>query len=568
MRALNLWALLLLVVSSVVYGQATYKHPRVIELEDKISRDVSEFIQSRFPSIPFFAKVDIDPLHRRSQVNSYGYSELPIFSVSEEEITDEWDDPSLSLTQLINRTRKVVISISLPESIREAEINELKETLFSHVHLIPARDEIKINRKAWIVEEIPWQMIYIAGGVLFFFLLVILISNRVSSAKIAKALKNSKGNQPLTATVNLPPQLMGRNEQSSSSSKSEISGDVRFTDPLRLKELMKERIEELVRSDAFPTLQDMVVLDELGQSNTGRLGGVIREFPVAIQKELFSYSEGRHWLEAISKPGLLDYKCLEIIYNLSNHVREKEHHAWESLLLCVWRLGTERIRFLREIDRKQAFTILMGLPKSISIETAQEAFPGSWAALLDWSGSIEDLPKREEIEDLKRRALALKPLRNKDSLKKYRTEKEILEFLKTADYNTEKSIYNALSNNEEFEEIRPPFFKIFEMDEEILQQLVEMVSLDDLALALYDISMPLREQLTSSFGEKKTFLFNEKLKNLSSHPPTKIRLGEVREEISLKAYQLVRVSKVQQELSQELEKNQEKSRTHNAEDVA
>lgn len=50
-------AAMLSALSNVAYAQEVMKHPRVVELEDRLNKDAAAYIKSRFPDVPFMVVV-------------------------------------------------------------------------------------------------------------------------------------------------------------------------------------------------------------------------------------------------------------------------------------------------------------------------------------------------------------------------------------------------------------------------------------------------------------------------------------------------------------------------------
>lgn len=129
---------------------AVDKHPRVAELEDKIKKDADSYLEARFPGLPFSVTVSIDPLRRSFNSNYNPKGEvLPYYALDEENIQDEWDDPTVTLYSLINRVKKIYVTVQVPESLNEEELAEVKISLSQVLRLLPARDTIEITKRKW-----------------------------------------------------------------------------------------------------------------------------------------------------------------------------------------------------------------------------------------------------------------------------------------------------------------------------------------------------------------------------------------------------------------------------------
>lgn len=552
----NKWIFVLFLFSSIVHAQLQLKHPRVAELEDQMIRDTGDYIRARFPGTPFTVKIDIDALHRTTADLPYKEEELPFFSMNTEEIADEWDDPSTSLKSLLRRVRRIVLTISLPEKVQETEVSEMKENLFSYLHLVPTRDSIEISRKAWTVkQEIPWLFFYIGAGVLFIFLLAMILSNRLAAGKIARVLAtSSKGGQTMTATLNMPAQSLPipnhKNEQQGMS-----SGELKFTDPLKVREILQVKIRELVSSNNFPTLRDILVLNDLGLNRPSLLGAIMLEFPVNVREDIFSLSLGKHWGEALAFPGTLNFEALEIVEGLLHHPRDNDPSEWEKLLISLWRLGEELGSFLKGLSKEEAFTLLHDLPKNLAVPVAQEIYPGLWGELLVWEHKQVRL-SIARMQELYEKALQVKPLISKNILIQHRMERELFEFLRYADLNAEKSIYNAVADTKELELRRPPFYKVFEQDEIFFKGFVDMINLEEWAYALQDVPFSLRSMVTNNFAEKKRYMFGEKIKTIGTDSESKEKTAQAREQIARQAQAFLMLQRKQQE-QQEKQKQDE-----------
>lgn len=511
--------------------QEILKHPRVVELEDRLNKDASGYIKSRFPEIPYMVTVRVDPL-RRDVKSEYSHDRdsLPYFDVDEqEEIKDEWDNPQVPLMALINRSKRIKVTISVPSKLKEAEVSELKEGIFSVIHLTPARDEIEILRRDWVTEEVPWTSVYITAGILFSLLLGLLVINRTSANRIARALTDIKlggSNQPSHSPAPSA-QSLNLDLESRSNRKTE-SQEVKFNDPIKMKELATRHIQFLMGSSNFPNHQDIFVLDKLGQENPEKLGAILLEFPAEMQRKLFSYSSGFYWIEALHEPGFLDFECLEILQALTQNPRERDDLEWDHAVLSVWRLGEHRTQFIKSLPKDEAFALLVDMPKAVAVSEARKAFPGSWAALLDPDFSPPHLSK-SRVQEIQASAVRLLPLNDIELVRRYRAEKELLEFLTTSSPSEERDIYGAAPNHSLIHTLRPPFYPVFEQSQELLQWFVQKISTDHWALALFNLPKPDRSKIDEHFSEKQKFLLIEKFKRFDSQPPGSIKVGEARE---------------------------------------
>ena len=74
--------------------------------------------------------------------------------------------------------------------------------------------------------------------------------------------------------------------------------NVRFNDPLKIREVASHRVDEIVINSDILRLENFLVLDKLGNTSPESLGALLSLFPAEVQKEIFSFSNGKHWMEA------------------------------------------------------------------------------------------------------------------------------------------------------------------------------------------------------------------------------------------------------------------------------
>lgn len=532
----RLWSGALLFFLCVLIGmvslsvEAQVKHPRVAELEGELTKQATDYLKARFPDVPFLVTVSLDPLFRydsnRSQNNEK--ENLPYFDLESEEIRDEWDDPSLSGHALMARVKRALVTVSVPESLSTDEIVELKDSLSMRLGLIAARDEVLVQRRMWQKGPSHWTYMSIAGAVLFLAFFILFLIARGSVGRIANALHESQAaaskSAPIPSVAPPVPSAAERTEP------QRPPGNLKLSDPLKTKEVISKSIQLLIQNGGFPTLEDMVHLDRLAHRSPWALGGLLTEFPAEMQKVLFGYSYKVEWLEALSDPGFVEPEILESIQRLKRNLRDPSKSELERLLICIWRLGDRRAEFMKELKQDEALTLLHHMPKSISVATAREAFPGNWGSLLDPNFSAKPLGpgSMERIMEL---ALDWEPLRDFSHLEKYRHERELLGYLKTVEPEEEKDIYVASPLNSIIHSVRPPFYVVFGLVKADLEHLVPRVSIEDWALAMLNVPKNERKEFESLFTEKQKFLYLEKLRAHDSNPPDKARVGEAREKI-------------------------------------
>ncbi|MBU6374421.1 MAG: hypothetical protein KGQ59_00335, partial [Bdellovibrionales bacterium] len=491
-------------------AEVVLKHPRVAELEDKLTRDASTYLKGRFPNSPFMVTVSIDPLRRvetKAAGAGSGEAELPYLDwQSSDEVRDEWDDPQVSLGGLMVRVKRAKVSISLPHSTMDDEAKEIKDSIFSFLNLMPARDEVVIERRKWS-DSRDSQWIWIGAAALMIFVVLggMHLIHRSSSSKLASALMSVK-NQAGAGGVGAGAVAMESAGMASAGGPEAqgSGGDVSFSDPIRIRELTVRLIDSIIEDGAFPNLADMLILDQLGRRDASQLGALLAEFPLEQQKILFSRSSGTHWLEAFRKPGSLDLKTLNVLQTLAHNLRDPQLKEQQDVFIYVWRLEEQMTGFIQRLNHSAAIAILSGLPKSISIGVARKAFPGNWAVLLDTKMNPPQLSSGE-MKTIATSALSARPLQSFSDIQRYRNEVELVEYLKGVDIAEEREIYGASPQDSMIHRIRKPFFLVFEQQEAVLRDLVSKVSLGDWALSLFNVNRQERRMLESLFSEKQRF---------------------------------------------------------------
>ncbi len=80
--------------------------------------------------------------------------------------------------------------------------------------------------------------------------------------------------------------------------------------------------------------------------------------------------------------------------------------------------------------------------------------------------------------------------------------------------------------------MRPPFYKVFELNSEQLDKVVPRISLDDWALALLNTGRNDRREIEKKFSEKQRFMLIDKLKKLDHSAPDRIKVVQARERVA------------------------------------
>ena len=531
------WLLILftlLTTSFVVQAQGLpNKHPRVMELEDKLTEEASLYFSRRYPSEPFFVKIEVTPL-RRNLAQGASSDSLPYFDQESEEMVDEWDDPTTPLSFLRNRIVRVRVNASVPEKFDDLKIAEIKQELPIYLNLLPSRDEISVERKfKHIQPETPHYIYYILGSLVFSSLLIgFMMRWSVSKMKAPAAATTSAG--PVSAGAG---SSSGSSRPKSYQSKGStaVSGEVTFHDPIKTLDIVHIKVKQMEDSGTFPTLRDLTLMTEICKRDPKILGSIICELPRDWQKTLLWMGRDQQWFEAFSSPGQIGHEGLILLDQMS---RQRNYTAgdrqWEDLLIQVWRLGDKASGFFKKMNSEHAFIILGLLPKSLSLGVAKKCFPGAWGKLLE-NKPINVVIDSKIVAQYLAQALEIVPAFEWKMLEEYNKDKEILNYLSLISIEDERDIYETLNKESFIFSVRPPFYKIFELEPTKLSKLIMDFSLDQWALAVVNSSRPFIKAIADQLDEKRKIIFSSHLKNFDQNPPLVADQSDVRQLIAAHA---------------------------------
>lgn len=505
-------------------AESLTKHPRVAELEDSLRADASNYLRSRFPDQPFLVSVSVDPIRRGAKIAGDEAEALPYFDVAESEITDEWDDPSASLHQLLIRTNKVVVEISLSENVSDAERAEVRDWLYRSLHLVQARDEIKVETRKWSSSRSFTYYFVGALALALLFLVGFAIVQRYGYQKMAQAFSKVQLNPAPGASSGPVAMPEKKTEKDAVGAK----GGLEFSDPIKAQELMVRMVESVEKLSVFPTLNTMVQLDRYGSSHPGGLGAILQEFSGALQKKVFALGKGDHWYEAMLTPGHFGMEQLHFFQTLIREAAHPHEPHIEEMLIHVWRLDAQMESFIQKLDKGQAISILSYFPKDTAVQMARKAFPGGWADLLN----PDFQPMKFDATFCKRVVADAQKVRahmDFDKLSQYRQLSELMAFLKVATPEEEREIYLVTKPDSLVHKTRPPFYVVLEGSEEHLKEFVPSITPQQWTMALFNVSRQERRRVQDLMQEKQRFLFVERMKHLDQNHPDPQQVGEMRE---------------------------------------
>ena len=532
--------LILLSFSLSCLGDELKKHPRVAELETRMSQEAGAYLKGRFPEQPFTVLVGIDPFRRDLVQSTAGDEDLPYLTLENQQVTDEWDNPQISLTELMARIRKASVIVSVSKNVNDDDIAEIKNSVFSLLHLTLARDEVIVERKNWSSQQVSFGHLGIIAGFVLFSLIGLLLVNRNAAKKLAQALtalgsktegRNASSDQ--SSSGNQASLVFPNPAQATAGTNSGSTGSRSLVDPLEIKNWVKRGVDQLKLQNPFPTLEQMMTLDQYGQKSPSGLGALLLEFEPSLRERLFSLSYRASWLDALSRPGLLDMKSFEILEELQRAGLTEHSASYEDLLLYVWRLETKEREneFFKQIDPEDAFFILNELPKTLSIRVARTVFPGTWGRLLEEKPEERELNK-EKVKKLKDLALKIRPLNPLNDLKIYRKQKELLNYLQGVDPREEREIYGASPPESMILKLRRPFFAIFDQDPNDIKSLVKRVPFDWWSVALFNVNRAEIKPVLAAFSEKQLVLHSQRMRQMDMNPPTLDLIASIRSQIA------------------------------------
>lgn len=507
-------AILIQIFALTAWSQANEaKHARVMELEDRLSAEASMYFERRFPNQPFLVKVNITPL-RRSVESKEKSQDLPYFEADSEEVMDEWDNLDLPLSYLRNRVVKVILDVSIPDSFDDQKLAEIKQELPVYLRLLPYRDEIRVEKKIKTEKEgIPQYVYYICGGVLLA-ALFLGIMIRWSAGKIKTS--GSDKAAASAAPVSYQKESSFKSSSSGSHGSTEVSGDVTFHDPIKTLEIVHLKINQMKESGTFPTLRDMIQMDELCLGNPVRLGAIVHEYPQDWQKAVYSYAKDDKWLEAYSSFGRIEQNGLHLIESMArDRSFSGPDRQTEDLLIMIWRMGDKASTFLKKIEQDHAFILLSYLPKNLSIKLAKKTFPGAWAKLLEEKTSNLRL-EGQLVKNYLENAKEVQPLFAAKLLKDYKQGREILTYLDNVSIDDERDIYETLEDDSFIHRVRPAFFKVFDLEKEKFQGVVDQFPLEAWALVVMNSHRNYVRQVLDVLDDKKKVMFSAQLKKMDS----------------------------------------------------
>lgn len=510
---------------------------RVPDVEAQIKKDVAEFFERLYPGSKYSLEVEITP--RGPGAMQAGSDELPFFDFEEMEGGDPWENSELSVYALYGKIKSVRILVSLEENLKILNREGLEQKLLRDVRLIPGRDKVEFNIMDSPYLEKRWASIFenhfyvasflMALAVLICGLLIVGVLNKKLNLNQVSQSQTQEKEAVSSAHSTSMPLTIGQN--SFSKEKSSFGeGSISLSDPTKSLKLVGEKINEVLESEVFPLLSDMIVLEKLLFDDVRAFSQLVYEFPVDAQDKIYCLGRGERWYKGFSEIGELSPRVLFTLESMLRNRRPKVDAVFESLLIQCWRMGEQCEDFLREVPKDEVILILSHLPKFFSIPLARKILPGGWGVLLG-SEKTEFLQDTQRTQQLIIAAKEICPELSKRSLDLYLHRQDLLDYLGVCEVNEEQEIYLISAKETGLLEVRPPFYLFFELTSDDMMNVFKTLSLEQWALALFNVPRAYRKKIDAVLSQKERFLLGSFLSQLDQTKPDLVRRGQLRKTI-------------------------------------
>jgi hypothetical protein len=536
-----------LLLATLNMGVANANNARVIEIQEKIKVDISNFVEKFSPKTKYSVQVKVKPLRRRYEQSSQGEN-LPFMEFQDDLILDEWDDPNVNVYSLYSRISEAKVTIYIEDNVKIENRSRFKDALLKDVNLVPGRDSVEIEAitSPVLVESFNWkdQTEILFLGVMLIIAVVLgvglnSLAKRLVPQQVAKTTSDNKNTNSNSSFSGGAPSVASAPISSSSGNSSgfsELKGDLNIQDPSKINEVVGKKIIKLLESDVFPTLSDMVILEDLLKNDSSSFSYLVYEFPLEIQKSIYQLGKGEQWFKGFSEVG---FPSKIVLLSLDTMLRNRTVHQnekFESLLIHTWRLTKNLTSFMKTMSKEEAFSILYFLPKDISIPVSRECFPGSWGGIFE-DRPVINLKDSHKVQKLLTEALKLQPYLNYDSLQVFKNRKDLLTYLDTVEPHEEKDIYSVMGEKNDLSSIRPPFYSFFELEIENRKKVYQAFSMNEWAVACFNIGRHNKDTVTELMDDKEKYLFSHVLKEIDHNPSLAANKIQIRHAISHYIYE-------------------------------
>lgn len=537
-------------------NNAVANSSRVIEVQEKIKSNISNFLEKFAPGTKYSVQVNVKPLRRKFDYTNKN-DNLPFMEFHDDLVVDEWEDPASNVYTLYNRISEAKITIYIEDKVQIEDMKKFKDALLVDINLVPGRDTVNIEPMSTPILEktFNWkdQTEILLLGIMLIIAVVLGVGLNSLSNKIApQKISMSKEGDDALKTSPMAPTMssMGgiSNNQSTSNDFKELKGDLNIQDPSKINEVVGKKIGKLLESTVFPTLHDMVVLEDLLKLDPSSFSYLVYEFPQDVQKSIYQLGRGDNWFRGFSEVGFPSKTVLISLDRMLRNRRVNQSEKFEDLLIHVWRINNNYNEFFRNLDKNQSFAILYYLPKDISIPVARECFPGSWGSVLEDTPSVK-LTNQNEIQAIISDALKFQPYFNYDSLQIFKNRKDLLNYLDKVEPHVEKDIYSVIADRKNLESVRPPFHKFFELNKDQRRMIYEKFTINDWAVACFNVERQEKERIIEVLDEKEKYIFSHNLQLIDQDPSFAMNKSDIRKKIAKYIYENLKIVSDFQELS-------------------
>lgn len=549
MRAINQ----LILIFSLIATTTGFTATRVTEVEGMIRKDVTNYIQMIKPDLNFSVFVKVEPRLNTASRAEQGES-LPFFT-SESEVyeIEPWSDPETPPFKLYAKIQKASVQISFTTDIDVQNIKDLELNILRSAGLVIGRDEVRIellntpliskNFSTVLFSEKNISVTIMSLVILFLGTVMFVTLNRYLSIRtnVETSSSDNNKNDPLMPAIPLMNQTSPIKRQSSN------VGKLSFSDPTRSTELLRDKIKQILDSQTFPNLNDMIILMDLLESNIKSFAFFVYELPKQVQDEVYAKGKTDLWYKGFSEIGEIDPDIFHSIDRMLRSRNYKSTEVFEELLIQCWRMNDNLGNFLHKIDKSEAISILYYLPKKIAIRVARDAFPGGWGDLLA-DTKIPAISKVDRLKSLLELSYEFSPKYTKSSLDTYTKRQDLLEYLKLCRTHEEEDIYKIIGDGSLLEQIRPPFYKFFYLDKENMRSVFDSITIDRWAITLFEINRDYRIKLDAILDEKERYMIDTYLSQFTATGLDNELISNIKEEIGHITNQKLKV------INKELEK--------------
>lgn len=541
------WLLSILLIAISVCAYADRKS-KIIEVQDKIRKDASLFIEKFAPNSKYSISVDVVPLTLNTEVGRE--EDLPFMEFQEDLYLDPWDDSKSDFYTLVSRIKKVEIILFLGPDFKISNRGEFKEALLREINLVPGRDKVSFDEISSVVKEseIEWR-----DKIDVFLLGVMFIIAALLAAGLNVLFRRDRSNSKAESSnagqsVNAPSYNYDQGIKKQPNTSTAFKGDLHLQDPTKLTSIVMSKVKELTRENGFPQLKDMIILEQLLVSEPLSFSYLVYEFPEAVQKDIYSKGRGENWFNGFSEVGLPSQNIIRCLDQMRRDRTLVGSTEFEELLICAWRLGNKNLsKFVSGLDKNLALNILNFLPKDMAIPVAKECFPGGWGEILEGE-SFKPIEDQIQIKKLIEMCLNIESYFDYKALKIFRERKDLLRYLDKVEPREEKEIYNVIGDKSDLRNIRPPFFPFFELSEEKRKEVFRKFSINDWVVACFDVEREYKEKVTSLLSDKEKFIFSHGLKTIDMNPDMAASKSDIRHRIALHLFESIKLEDLREEL--------------------